>query len=209
MPNFLQKIVSLLRAVLSGRDYKLQAERDEICNGCDQFTENPVKNIWGRWKMTAHCKSCGCGARSIADIHKGKHAWRDMKCPLLKWPGDAEDRGLSLRDANALFVARDRLEYNMATVQNLIDKGKPMEPAMLSQIYGHQPAQAPPNPAGKAPAGAANVAHAQPRAVPADRFNEAFGSKRAEPRDNVAAQIATGRAALATAQAQNDNGDGI
>lgn len=209
MPTLLQ-VKSFLRAVTSGKDRKLQAERDKVCNGCDQFTERPVKNLWGKWRMAGHCKACGCGAKSFADINKGKHVWRDMTCPQLKWPGDAKDVGLSLQDANTLFNARDRLEYNLATVQNLIDKGKPMDPATQAQVFG-QPQQ-PPTPqsaAGKARAGAAAV----PRTVPVAQFNQAFPSSKpvatkALPRP-TAELIAEGRAALATATAENLLGAGV
>lgn len=189
MPTLLQ-VTSFLRAVTSGKDKKLQAERDAICNACDQFVEHPVKNAWGKWIMQGFCKACGCGMRSMADINKGKHAHRSMRCPLLKWPGDAESAGMTLKEVNALFGAKERLEYNMATIQSLIDKQKPMSPDIRLQIYGHPKQAAPAEPAQSCSAKAAAVRAqgantrptvrrqmadaALPQAVPAEKFKHAF-----------------------------------
>ncbi len=138
MPNRLRKLISFVRAVTSGRDPKLQAQRDAICQDCDQFHERPVKSIWGKWIMQAYCKACGCGSNPMANIRGGKNGFVKLSCPLWKWPGDAEGKGLTLRDANALHGARDRLESSLATVQSLIDRGKPMSPEVLAQVYGQQ-----------------------------------------------------------------------
>lgn len=137
-PSLLHRMVSFVRAITSGRDSKLQAERDEICRGCDQYHERPVKSISGKWRMEAHCKACGCGAKRIADITRGKHAWVNMTCPQNKWPGDQERTGISLKQANALFGARDRCEYNLASVQSLIDRSKPMGHEDMKLIYGKE-----------------------------------------------------------------------
>lgn len=209
MPALPQKIISFLRAWLSGRDHELQAQRDKICNACPQFVEHPVKNMWGKFKMVGHCKACGCGMKSIADIRNGKNAMVKLSCPELKWPGDIEGKGLTLRDANTLFGARDRLEYNLATVQNNIDKGKPLDQAMLAQIYGQpqQPAARNQKPAeGKPIAGAA--AGAQPQRIPAAEFDRTF---RTNKNDKMSDQqrIAGGRAAVATAKAENLAGAGV
>lgn len=140
MPT-LQQVTSFLRAVISGKDKTLQAQRDAICNACDQYVERPKKNIFGKWIMQGFCKACGCGTHSMADMKRGKNALRKTKCPLHYWPGDAESMGLTLKEVNGLFGARDRLEYNLAAVQNLIDKGKPMDQEVLTAVYGQQIAQ--------------------------------------------------------------------
>lgn len=182
MPT-LQQVKSFLVAITSGRDKKLQAARDAICDVCPEYVEQPTKTILGKWKMKGFCKACGCGARSLADIRAGKNALRKTKCPLGKWPGDAESMGLTLKEVNALFGARDRLEYNMAIVQNNIDKQKPLDAAVQASIFGHPQAGMPqkgPMPPGKAPAGAGAVAVARlpsPQAVPAKKFAKAFPPK--------------------------------
>ncbi len=163
MPTLLQKTVSFLRAVTSGRDKKLQAERDAICDGCDQYTERPTKSILGKWKMQGFCKACGCGARSMADMKGGKNAFVNMTCPLAKWPGDAESLGLTLKEVNTLFGARDRLEYNMALVQNNIDKQKPLDPAVQASIFGQPQPGIQPQPGAQQPEKARPGAVAVPR----------------------------------------------
>ena len=186
MPTFLQKAVSFLRAVTSGRDKKLQAERDAICNGCDQFFERPAKNMLGKWIMQGFCKACGCGMRSMADMKRGKNAYRKMKCPRGYWPGDAKSEGLTLKEANTLYGAFDRLEYNMALVQCSIDKQKPLDPAAQTAIFGQPPQHNQSSPKPSAGAVAAEnpiqqaarrqIANAQtlPQAVPAAQFKQAF-----------------------------------
>ncbi len=186
MPTFLQKAVSFLRAVTSGKDKKLQDQRDAICNACDQFIERPAKNAWGKWIMQGFCKACGCGMRSMADMKRGKNAYRKMKCPRGYWPGDAESKGLTLKEANTLYGAFDRLEYNMALVQCSIDKQKPLDPAAQASIFGQPPQHNQSSPKPSAGAVAAEnpiqqaarrqIANAQtlPQAVPAAQFKQAF-----------------------------------
>ena len=203
MPTLLQ-VKSFLRAITSGKDKKLQAERDAICNACDQFVEHPAKNVWGKWIMQGFCKACGCGMRSMADINKGKHAARKMKCPLLKWPGDAESAGMTLKEVNALYGAKERLEYNMALVQNHIDKQKPLDPATQASIYGQPPPQTPPKP----PAGAVAAANTRPtvrrkvatlpQAVPAEKFKHAFPNSPAVAAASSGDAVAEGRTVIAT-----------
>lgn len=127
LPTLRQKATSLISAICSGKDTELQAERDAICQGCDQFSERAVRTVTGKFKIEGHCKVCGCGARNIADIYKGKTAWKDMQCPRLKWPGDAEGKGISLHDANTLFAARDGLEYSIALLEHYAAKDKPLK----------------------------------------------------------------------------------
>ncbi|MCH8851610.1 MAG: hypothetical protein IID41_03045 [Planctomycetes bacterium] len=210
MQTLPQKIISFLRAYLGGRDKKLQAARDKICNACDQFVEHPIKNMWGKWKMVGHCKACGCGMKSIADIRNGKNAMVKAACPEWKWPGDIKGKGLTLRDVNALFGARDRLEYNLATVQNNIDKGKPLDQAMIAQIYGQppqQPATGNQKPAeGKDAAGA--VAGAQPQRILAEDFDKTFRIVKNEQMSDQQ-RIAGGRAALAMTRQENTAGAAI
>ncbi len=208
MPMFTQKIVSLVRAVLSGRDKKLQAERDAICVECDQYVERPVKSIWGKWIMQAYCKACGCGTGLLANMKSGKNALRKVKCPKKKWPGDAESEGLTLHQVNILFGAKDRLEYNMALVQSSIDRQKPLDPLVQASIFGQPPAasRAPVDEAlpGKALAGAVNAA--QPQVVPADKFDKAFPENQpvsTTERNNgrtLAENIEQGRKSMAEAQ---------
>ncbi len=126
LPTLTQKLYSLAKAMTSGKDLELQAERDAICNGCDKFQERAVRTVTGKFKIEGHCKVCGCGAKNIADIYKGKHARKNMQCPELKWPGDAESKGISLHDANTLFTAREGLEYSIALLEHYIAKDKPL-----------------------------------------------------------------------------------
>lgn len=188
---------SFLRAVLSGRDKTLQAERDAVCDGCDQYVERPAKTIWGKWKMQGFCKACGCGQRPMADMNGGKNAFRDMKCPIAKWPGDAESMGLTLKEVNALYGAKDRLEYNMASVQNLIDKQKPMDPALQAMIFGQPLASAPPS-AGKAAAGVADAS--RPQALPAKQCRRPTPCKSRSPKPKP---LRDPQDALANAQHEN------
>ncbi len=123
MPTFIQKLATLARAIRSGRDKKLQAARDAVCEACDKFEVKAHRTLSGKLKITGHCQVCGCGARSMADIYKGKHAWRDMFCPQWKWPGDAEGKGISLHGANTLFNMRDSLQESAALLQHYADKG--------------------------------------------------------------------------------------
>ncbi len=209
------KAWSLLRAVRSGKDKNLQARRDTICAGCDDYVERPSKNVWGKWILQGFCKACGCGARSMADMKGGKNAYRKMKCPKLKWPGDAKSVGLTLHEVNVLFGAKDRLEYNMAVVQGAIDKQKPLDPLMQASIFGHQPAPARPATGaqlvGKQNAAAASAA--EPQAVPADKFAQSFPDHQpatalrptGDNGQTNAENIRQGRMALAAAQSETQN----
>lgn len=212
MPT-LRKVRLFLRAKLSGKDKKLQAKRDAICDACPEYVEHPAKNIFGKWRMQGFCKACGCGARKMADMKGGKNAHRDMKCPKGKWPGDAESMGLTIKEVNALYGAKDRLEYNMATVQNLIDKGKPLDPQTQAQIYG-QPqtaAEVPQQPKQAAIAVAASPVNVSPQKttpLSIEQFTQAFPNNPAVQtrRQN---NVHTGRMALASAQGQVEFGSGI
>jgi len=66
----------------------------------------------------------------------GKNAFRNMRCPLLKWPGDAESVGLTLHDVNLLYTAKDRTEYTLANIQHSIDKNKPLDEATHALYFG-------------------------------------------------------------------------
>lgn len=77
-PGILQKAVNLTKSTVNHAldgfakaSPQLKRIRLEVCNMCDQLTPERT------------CRACGCPVEDKADR-------RSEKCPLAKWPGDAD-----------------------------------------------------------------------------------------------------------------------
>ncbi len=139
LPTFKQ-VKSVVLAVRSGKDKKLQKKRDAICEKCPHlFKAVSRSRLTNKLQVDKYCGKCGCGTGPMAGLRNDKTAWRKATCPMKKWPGDKKRRGgLSIKELGRLVNVYERVELHLATIQMHIDDGKPLTDEQFSELSGRE-----------------------------------------------------------------------